>query len=382
MVGGPMFRLLQRLHLTDDALRFFRRRILFVPLIAWLPLLVLAAVEGRLWGPGDGIPFFHDIGVHARLLVVVPLLLLAELVVFQRLKTIVGDFLACRIIPEATRPRFDAAVATAVRWRNSTALEAILVVAVYGVVYFVTWPQFRGVAEPTWGSTPTAGGVVPTPGGLCYLWFSLPIFHFLLLRWYLRIFIWGRFLWQVSRLELSLVPSHPDRLGGLGLLARVPNAFTPLAAAHGAMLAGMIGNRIVNLGMPLVDFKVEIAVMIGFVLLIIFGPLLPFTFVLERARRAGLREFGRLAHRYVRDFDAKWLRGAAPSAEPLIGTADIQSLADLGNSYEVVRDMKIIPITKFGFLVVTLAAVLPMAPLLLSIMPLDELLRKLVGVML
>jgi hypothetical protein len=58
------------------------------------------------------------------------------------------------------------------------------------------------------------------------------------LRWYFRIFIWMRFLWQVSRIELSLVPTHPDRVGGLGFLGNTVYAFTPLAVAHGAQLAG------------------------------------------------------------------------------------------------------------------------------------------------
>ena len=56
------------------------------------------------------------------------------------------------------------------------------------------------------------------------------------------------------------------------------------------------------------------------------------------AKREGLRE-------YVREFDNKWLRGNAPIDEPLIDSADIQSLADLGNGYEVVRGMRWVPFT-------------------------------------
>ena len=47
-----------------------------------------------------------------------------------------------------------------------------------------------------------------------------------------------------------------------------------------------------------------------------------------------------LAARYAREFDRKWLRGGAPADEPLLGSGDIQSLADLGNSYEVVKEMQ------------------------------------------
>jgi hypothetical protein len=60
--------------------------------------------------------------------------------------------------------------------------------------------------------------------------------------------IWARFLWQVSRLDLCLVPTHPDRVGGLGFLANTVYAFVPLAVAHGALLAGLLANRIFYLG--------------------------------------------------------------------------------------------------------------------------------------
>jgi hypothetical protein len=57
---------------------------------------------------------------------------------------------------------------------------------------------------------------------------------------------------------LQLVPTHPDRVGGLGFLSNIVFAFAPLAAAHGVMLAGTIGNRILYTGASLPDFKLEI----------------------------------------------------------------------------------------------------------------------------
>jgi hypothetical protein len=105
-----------------------------------------------------------------------------------------------------------------------------------------------------------------------------------------------------------------------------------------------------------------------------------FTPQLAQAKRKGLREYGALAERYVRAFDAKWLRGGAPANEALVGSADIQSLADLGNSYELVRTMRLAPITKEAILRVAAAALIPMVPLLLTMMPLEALLKVLLGV--
>src|SRR4029453_11181886 len=154
-----------------------------------------------------------------------------------------------------------------------------------------------------------------------------------------------RFLWQVSRIQMSLLPTHPDRVGGLGFVANVAYAFTPLAVAHGGMLAGLIAGRIFYLGAALPDFKVEIVIMISFVLGLLFGRFLVSPPQRPSTKRTGLRKYGTFAQRYVREFDAKWLRGGAPADEPLVGSGDLQSLADLGNSFDVVKTMRMSPIT-------------------------------------
>ncbi len=213
-----------------------------------------------------------------------------------------------------------------------------------------------------------------------FVYISLPIFQFILYRWYFRLFVWIRFLWQVTRCKLSLLPTHPDRAGGLGFLSLTVIAFAPLLAAHGALLAGMIANRIFFQGATLPDFKVEIAVVVAFLLLIVLGPLLLFTPHLSAARRLGLREYGTLAQRYVREFDEKWLRGGAPADEPLVGSGDIQSLADLGNSFEGIRSMSLVPFTKIAVLQLAVITLLPVAPLLLTMVSLEELVKRLLDV--
>ena len=214
-----------------------------------------------------------------------------------------------------------------------------------------------------------------------YGYVSLPIFQFLLCRWYFRLFIWMRFLWQVSRIQLSLVPTHPDRIGGLGFLTNTVYAFTLLALAHGALLAGLLANRIFFLGAALLNYKAEIAVMVIFMLCLVLGPLLVFAPQLAQAKRTGLREYGTLAERYVRGFDEKWLRGGAPPDESFVGSGDIQSLADLGNSFEVVRTMRIAPFTKENILHLVAATLAPIVPLALTMMPLEELLKTLAGIL-
>jgi hypothetical protein len=381
VLGGPLFQLLRRSHLSDDAMELVRLRVIVISLLAWLPLLVLSALEGQLLGGSAAVPFLLDVEVHIRFLVVVPLLIIAELVVHQRMRFVVRQFLERSLIPESALTRFNAAIASAFRLRNSVLAEVLLIAFVYVVGVLIIWRQYTALATATWYAAPTVEGSTLSFAGVWYGYVSLPIYQFLLMRWYFRLFIWMRFLCQVSRIELSLIPTHPDRVGGLGFLANTVYAFTPLAVAHGAVVAGLIANRIFYLGAALPDFKIEIAVLVVFLLGMVLGPLLVFAPQLAQAKRTGNREYGTLAERYVREFDAKWLRGGAPADEPLVGSGDIQSLADLGNSFEVVRTMRIAPITKDAIIQLVAATLAPVVPLALTMMSLEELLKKLFGIL-
>jgi hypothetical protein len=304
------------------------------------------------------------------------------LVVHERMHFVVRQFLERDLIPEAAQPCFNQAIASAFGLRNSILAEVLLIAFVYIVGVLLFWRHYVALAAATWYAMPTADGLTLSITGTWYAYVSLPIYQFLLVRWYYRIFIWTRFIWQVSRIELSLIPTHPDRVGGLGFLANTVYAFMPLAVAHGAMLAGPLANRIFYLGATLPDFKAETAVVVGFLLCLVLGPLLLFSSQLAQAKRAGNREYGALAARYVREFDAKWLRGGVKGDEPLVGTGDIQSLADLANSFEVVRTMRLAPITKDAMLRLIVATLAPVVPLVFTMMPMEELLRKLLGILL
>jgi hypothetical protein len=381
VLGGPLYQLLRRSHLSDDTLMLLHRRIIIISLFAWLPLLLFSALEGQALGGSAAIPFLMDVDVHTRFLVAVPLLIIAELVVHRRMRFVVKQFLERNLIPDNAMSRFDAAIASAFRLRNSAMAEVILIALVYVVGILIVWRHYMAINTATWYATPSTGGLKLSLTGMWFAYVSLPVFQFLLLRWYFRLFIWIRFLWQISRIELRLIPIHPDRTGGLGFLAATAYAFVPLLAAHGALLAGNFANRIFYLGAALPDFKLEILLYIIFLVCLVQCPLIVFAPQLAQAKRLGMREYDALAHRYARDFDTKWLRGGAPADEPLLGSADIQSLGDLGNSLEVVRTMRIMPASKEAILQLVAATLAPIIPLTLTIMPLEELLKKLFGIL-
>jgi hypothetical protein len=379
VLGGPLYQLLRRAHLSGDALTLVHRRIGAAVLITWVPLLLLSAWEGRAWS-NVAVPFLLNLEVHARFLIALPLLVMAELVVHDRMRRVVGHFVSRGLIADADRPRINAAVVSALRLRNSLAVELALVVVVYGLG--IVSRNYLAVEASTWAAGGQAGGFGFANLSLAGWWqtlISVPVFQFLLVRWYFRIFIWTRFLWQVSRIKLELVPTHPDRVGGLGFLATVAYAFTPLLVAHGVLLAGLIADRIFFDGATLPQFTVEIVGGVGALVFLLLCPLMVFTGQLARAKRAGLGEYGLFAQRYVRAFDAKWVHGGREPAEPLVSTPDISALADLSTAIDVIRTMRLVPFSKdtvFQLGVVTLA---PLSPLLLTMISLDELLRRLLS---
>jgi hypothetical protein len=158
-------------------------------------------------------------------------------------------------------------------------------------------------------------------------------------------------------------------------MGRSTIAFTPFLFAQGALLAGQIASRIFYTGQSLLSFKLTIVGFVCFFVAAVLAPLLVFTLQLWDAKLDGLAKFGSLAEEYVMDFDQKWLRRKV-NDEQLLGSGDIQSLADLGNSYAVVGDMRAVPFSTEDVLWLIVASVVPMLPLLLTIMPLDQLVTE------
>lgn len=376
VLGGPLFQLLMRLRLTTPALDLLKKRIFFFILLAWLPLLILSLIEGKAFG-GVEVPFLFDMEAQSRFLVALPLLIAAELLVHKQLRFLVGQFIDRDIINKNQLPRFHALIASGMKLRNSVQIEVILLLLVFiGGPYLASTVSVVEQLPSGEGSWYASNGTSLSLAGYWYFFFSRPLFQFIVYRWYFRIFIWARFLWQISRMDLNLNPIHPDRACGLGFLAMSSILFAPLIIAHGAVFSGLIANAIFFTGATLTHFILLILGVIVFVQLIVLGPLLVFSPSLMRAKRTGLRDYGILASKYAEEFDAKWMRGGAASDAVLVGSNDIQSLADLANNFQMIRDIQTFPFDKQTVFQVFFFVILPLLPLVLTMIPLEELVKK------
>jgi len=379
VLGGPLFQLYQCLHLSGPALEFLRRRVMAIMLFVWLPLLLLSGLQRHAFGGSVEIPFLHDIEANARFLVALPALIIAEVVVHRRISPLVRRFVERRIVVSEDLPAFDAAVNSALRIRDSNVVEGGLLALVYTLGLWI-WRSEIAIGVTTWYAMPSSSNLHLTLAGYWYVFVSVPFFQFILLRWYMRLVLWFWLLWQFSRLNLHLTAAHPDQAGGIGFLGSGSYAFGLILFAQGTLLAGLIASRVLHEGRGLLSFKMEAAGYVGFFLLFILGPLAMFTPKLNAAQREGSSEYGLLANRYVFGFEEKWIR-RVPEASEVLGTSDLQSLADLGNSYSMVRAMRIVP---FSLQDVTRLAVLtatPLLPLMLTILSPQELLSRLLKVL-
>jgi hypothetical protein len=380
VLGGPLYQFMRRLGLVAPPLARLKSRVLVITLFAWAPLLLLALLDGRALR-GVPIPFLLDYEVHSRFLLSLPLLILAEVTIHRRVGQIVAQFWERGIIPPSMQRRFQDAVASSQRLRDSIPVELALLAFVFIAGGFIS-RQLVGLRSDTWYSAASPSGArATTPAGYWYLYVSIPVFQFILLRWYFRLIVWGRFLFHLSRLDLHLVPTHPDGACGLGFLDTIVFALAPFLLAHGCLLSGSIANRILHEGAVLTEFAVEIVALAVWLFLVALGPLCVFTPALGAARRLGMRAYGRFASSYVSDFHRKWITGPFP-AEPLLGTSDIQSLADLDNSYRIVRSIIPFPFGRNSIVMLAVVIAIPLLPLALTMVSIGELAVRLLKLVL
>lgn len=379
VLGGPFFQLLLKAHLTGNTLELVKKRIILIGILTWLPLFILSLIKGQAWGEGTNLPFIEDIEVHIRFILAVPLMIMAELLVHQRIRLMVNQFEERNLIPGEALTQFRKAISSAYRLRNSVFAEIAMLAIIYVMGYNVVWQKSMAVETTAWFSDPAVGKSHLSLAGIWFRYVSLPLFQFLFLRWYYRIFIWIRFLYHVSRIKLNLIPTHPDAVGGLGFLSNTVFAFAPLALVHGAVMAGMISNHIFHEGAALLDFKVLITITVVWVLCVVVLPLFLFSSQLSDVKRLGSLDYGKFAERYVQEFNQRWIPWKESSSESSSKTQDIQGLADLANSYRLVEKMQIMPISRNDIIMLVVITVAPVLPLLLTMMPLGELIKMLSG---
>lgn len=371
MLGGPLYNFYKRINLAKNSFNYVGRRILALTMFTWLPLLILATFGGAVISDVQ-VPFIFDLDPHVRFIASLGLLIFAEVIAHARIKEIIAQFLERDILTPEERPQFDRYIDSIIKLRDSKLIEIVLLIIVVGFSHWF-WLFHSGIDNNTWFASIVNGKRELNLAGYWYVYISLPIFQFIFLRWYFRMFLWYKLVWQISRLPLTLNSLHPDRAGGLSFLAMSISAFTPFILAHTILLAGKITNRVWHDNANLLDFKLDIIGLIVFLMFVVTIPMMFFLLKMAQEKRNGTEKYGVLSSHFVNYFREKWLD--RDSIRPLIVNEEIQSLADLSNSYTATRDMNIMPFTMHNVLQLLLVALLPILPLIFTMIPIAKILE-------
>jgi len=370
VLGGPLHRLGCRLGLVRGEANTVRVGVA-LGLLAWGVLLLL----GLLAGLGPKMLSLAVIGVHVRFLVAVPLFFLCEWWVVPQMAEFSRYIARSGLVPHASVPALASIIRRIGRMKESWLPEALFLLTAFAL-------PIIGANAFLPGRTSHLDLILHSSGGglnLVAAWyqgFCLPLFRFLILRWFWRLGLWCYFLWSIEKLTLRLIATNSDGCAGLGYLETVHENFAPLIVALSAVCSAAFAEDLSSRRMPFESLYSSIPLVVLLAAGLFIGPLFIFSSKLYSCRWTGISEYMGMASHYVMAFDRKWIRNEKSGASQL-GTSDLQSLADLTNSLNVVRGMRPIPASKRLIAELALSAILPLLPLLFFKYPVDQLAARL-----
>jgi hypothetical protein len=360
---GAFRPLLDRWHVTRRGREDLTRTALVLAAVAWLPLFAAGVADVVTTGVVP--PMLLDLSVHARCLVAIPAILVADHVLAERCQRAVERLVESDLLGPGTAGLLAPIARRAERLGGARAVELVLMAA-------AIFAGVSALASETTGLFHVAGGTAALPARLWYALVSLALYRFLMVRWLWRWAIWSWVLWRISRAPLRPMMTHPDHAGGLSLLAEPTVAFAVFAFASSSVAAGAWASQLAG-GVPIERFLPVLALLALLVLLLAFGPLLLFVMPLYRARLAAIRSYDLLAFEYTREYHARWIT-AAPTRVMRDASPDTQGLADLINAHTSLQAGHVLPFGTRSILLVLLGVVGPMLPLAASQVPLEQLL--------
>lgn len=352
------------------------RRAVFFALATWLPIVLWAALNERLLDATTGEPLLKHFGIHVRCLIAIPLFILAEAMAGNVFRTIIGQFRASHIISDEQQPAFAALLEKMARLRDSS-LPWIVVISLAAIGIAGT-PVHQDSHDMAWAATGSHFGF----GGWWFLYVARPIFIVFLLGWLWRIALIILFFHRLSRLELSLVPSHPDRCGGLGFIKKLPLAMFFVTLAVSSVLASRWMHDMVYHEQMLSSFKAPFAVFVVIWCAIMLSPLLLLAPRIAAMKREALLSYGALIGNHGRLVHQRWILGQTINSESDIGNdlldaPELGPVVDISAIYDAVENVTPLPIGKGTVMMVIIPIVLPMLFVIANQIPISELLLKL-----
>jgi hypothetical protein len=366
----PPLRWLRRLRLLPDRKLGIVRRALLLALLTWLPLAVWAMLSDHP-SLANGESLAQHYAVHVRCLVVIPLLILLTL--RNTAGSIAEELRAVAASEPGAQARLDRALAPLIRLGDAS-WPWLAIIGVATAWSLVERPLQRDDAM-AWAIAPDGSLAF---GGWWFAYVSRPILVALLLAWLWRIALITAWFWRVGRAGLPLLPTHPDRAGGVAVVEKLPAAFAAVSFALAAMLASRWIHDITVHGESVGSFK-NTAILFAVVwTLLMLLPLLAISPAFSKARSRGLAEYSALVGLQGRLVHRRWIMGQPVGNEPILDAPEIGPVADAASLFHAVKDMRKFPITKVSIVKILVPLGLPFLMVAALQIPIKSLLLELV----
>ncbi len=338
--------------------------------IAWLPLATLSAFRGGATFRS----FLTDYATQSRFLIVIPILILAELPLRERINSVAKHFESF-LVPHEELSAFQRDWTSGEKMYASRLAKIFILLLTYATVAWLSrYLSPQGVEFMGWWKG--GGGFrVFSPAGTWAILVSYPILIYLTLLWLWRRLLWARFLQCTTRLNLRLIAAHPDRLGGLGFLEGALRGQLPFSFCLGVGLAGAVANRVFNDEQKLMAFRHMPLLLIGVVLLICVAPYFVFITTLMRIRRRGMLRYGALARAMGEQFEEKWLHRADTLDDDVLNAPDFSATTDLYSVVGNINDIRVIPVGAVDLYALIGVALTPAIPVVIASIPFDTVIR-------
>jgi len=376
--GGPAHNAFVKMRLHKNQ----GRLILVFLCIAWLPLVIITAIEGTLYS-GVQMPFLKDIAMQMRLLVALPILLLIKFIIDGKVIDLEKYFFHTLMSDNEQRLTLIKIFNRTRKLANSILAEIImLLIVIAATISFVKTGFFSGLQSGTesWMSSEIENHTLGV-AGKWVVFISIPVFQFLLLRWIWRYIVWVLHLSSISRSRLNLQPTHPDRAGGLGIIVHTQKYFSLVFVGFSIVVSGEMCAHLLRDPGAFPGIRGEVIGCIIICLFLLLLPMLFFTGKLIKTKHEGLLKLSNLGASMSNKFEEDWINDKSIEnkvAERSVGTS---MLHDYTGVYQSLEHLRPVPITYKD--VVSMAAILfiPYIPIVFIHFSVGELIQKLVGLL-
>jgi hypothetical protein len=374
LLDDPLLRVQRALRLAPrNGLGAVRRAVLYA-LGAWLPLVAWAAANGFRHVDSWHDAILQHLEVHVRCLLAIPLFVLSGPLADRIIGAIIGNFPTSDLLRPEDRSAFDAGIRRAERWRDSWLVWSLLI----GVTALIT---VLGADQPI---DPASVELDQSTAAFAIAWARFvvrPVFMLMLLAWLWRLVLTGIMFRGIAKLDLQLVPSHPDRVGGLGFVQLQPAAFSLVVFTLSAVVCAAAGQQMVERQLKLSQFQSPLIALVVILVLLFLAPLSAFGSALRRTRLRGRFQYGTLAGRHVRGLHRRWVEGVEVKDDGVMQAPEIGPAADVATLYDLATRMRPLPIGMAPLLAVLVPAMLPILPVATLEIPLKDILSKVLGML-